>query len=83
MPVLCIRSTNVSSCAFVAYVRFRLILNPEGLLHRHRGAICQSSSAETEIAPPDFVRLLGRLVNYVRMVQFGLSVRRRESTAKK
>ena len=38
---------------------------------------------ETEIAPPDFVRLLGRLVNYVRMVQFGLSVRRGESTAKK
>src|SRR6266852_2854968 len=36
MPVLYIRSTNVSSCAFVAYVCFRPMLNPERLLHRHR-----------------------------------------------
>lgn len=36
MPVLYIRSTNVSSCAFVAYVCFRPMLNPQRLLHRHR-----------------------------------------------
>src|SRR6266404_8754154 len=40
MPVLYIRSTNVSSCAFVAYACFRPMLNPERLSerlwHRHR-----------------------------------------------
>jgi hypothetical protein len=36
MPVLYIRSTNVSSCAFVAYVCFRPMLNPQRPLHRHR-----------------------------------------------
>jgi hypothetical protein len=78
MPVLCIRSTNVSSCALVAYVRFRLILNPEGLLHRHRGQLLEFQCGDGN-CPSRFRTPAGQAGQLRKNGAVGLSVRRSES----